>query len=253
MKSFFSLVKAEFVMLFGELKNYRVNYIFYNIGLIIFFCGMLYNYQTSFILLIALVLWQATTSSTGYLSSVIYDEAMMGTLEQIFLTKTKVQTVMASKIVVNICFTIFKSFVLLLICYCFFANSIVFSLTLPVILLIVLVFILTVFPFYMLGEFFGGLSLYYKRVSSVLNVFNNILLLFSGVFTTVDINNPIFYLTPLPSAIELIKIFYTNNYANFYYVLITFIVIGLIYCVLGRVTFNMFINKAKRDGKLNQY
>ena len=94
MRTFFYLIKAEALMLFGELKTYFLNYVFYNIGLIILFTGLMYNYGSSISLLLALVLWHATTSSTSYLSSLIYEEAMMGTLEQIFLTKTKIQIIM---------------------------------------------------------------------------------------------------------------------------------------------------------------
>lgn len=253
MKTFFYLIKAEALMLFGELKTYFLNYVFYNIGLIILFTGLMYNYGSSISLLLALVLWHATTSSTSYLSSLIYEEAMMGTLEQIFLTKTKIQIIMASKIFVNLLFTLIKSIILLAISSLFFLNKLNFEFSFIEILFIIVIYIFTILTFYFLGEIFGGLSLYYKRISSVLSVFTNILLLFSGVFSSIDLNNVMFYITPLPSSIKLISMVTNENYENFLPVFIVFILLVCIYIISGITIFNLYVKKAKKDGKLNQY
>lgn len=253
MKTFFYLIKAEALMLFGELKTYFLNYVFYNIGLIILFTGLMYNYGSSISLLLALVLWNATTSSTSYLSSLIYEEAMMGTLEQIFLTKTKIQIIMASKIFVNLLFTLIKSIILLAISSLFFLNKLNFEFSFIEILFIIVIYIFTILTFYFLGEIFGGLSLYYKRISSVLSVFTNILLLFSGVFSSIDLNNVMFYITPLPSSIKLISMVTNENYENFLPVFIVFILLVCIYIISGITIFNLYVKKAKKDGKLNQY
>ena len=253
MKTFFYLIKAEALMLFGELKTYFLNYVFYNIGLIILFTGLMYNYGSSISLLLALVLWNATTSSTSYLSSLIYEEAMMGTLEQIFLTKTKIQIIMASKIFVNLLFTLIKSIILLAISSLFFLNKLNIEFSFIEILFIIVIYIFTILTFYFLGEIFGGLSLYYKRISSVLSVFTNILLLFSGVFSSIDLNNVMFYITPLPSSIKLISMVTNENYENFLPVFIVFILLVCIYIISGITIFNLYVKKAKKDGKLNQY
>lgn len=253
MKSYLCLIKAEVILLFGELKNYLLNYVFYNIGLLFLFIGLMYNYGYSFALLISLLLWYATTSSTSYLSSIISEEAMMGTLEQIFLTKTKIQTVMSSKIFVNLIFTLLKTFLLLIISLAFIASKIDLSLSFIEFVELLMIFMLTTVSFYYLGEFFGGLSLYYKRVSSILSVFTNILLLFSGVFTPINIDNPMFYLTPLPASIKLINMLINDEYNDFVLTIIIYLTLISVYIFGGIITFNFYLKKAKKDGKLNQY
>lgn len=253
MKTFFYLIKAETLMLFGELKTYSLNYVFYNVGLIVLFTGLMYNYGSSIAMLLSLVLWHATTSSTSYLSSLISDEAMMGTLEQIFLTKTKIQMIMFSKVFVNLLFTLVKSIILLTISSLFFINKLNFELSFIDILFIIIIYIFTILTFYFLGEIFGGLSLYYKRISSILSVFTNILLLFSGVFSSIELNNAMFYVTPLPSSIRLISMVINKNYEQLFQVLVTFILLVFVYIISGMIIFNLYIKKAKKDGKLNQY
>ena len=88
------LIKAEWTMLMGEIKQYYLNYIFYNAGMVILFFGLFYNYYYEasdtkvLAMLICAILWQICTNGIQYLCYLIQDEAMMGTLEQMFLTKT---------------------------------------------------------------------------------------------------------------------------------------------------------------------
>ena len=135
----------------------------------------------------------------------------------------------------------------------FFLNKLNFEFSFIEILFIIVIYIFTILTFYFLGEIFGGLSLYYKRISSVLSVFTNILLLFSGVFSSIDLNNVMFYITPLPSSIKLISMVTNENYENFLPVFIVFILLVCIYIISGITIFNLYVKKAKKDGKLNQY
>ncbi len=81
-------------MLIGEIKQYYLNYIFYNTGMVILFFGLFYNYYSEaddtkvLAMLICAILWQICTNGLQYLCYLIQDEAMMGTLEQMFLTRT---------------------------------------------------------------------------------------------------------------------------------------------------------------------
>ena len=116
------LIKAEWTMLMGEIKQYYLNYIFYNAGMVILFFGLFYNYYYEasdtkvLAMLICAILWQTCTNGIQYLCYLIQDEAMMGTLEQMFLTKTNFFSILFSKIFVNLLFVILKGTLLFFVC-----------------------------------------------------------------------------------------------------------------------------------------
>ena len=62
------LIKAEWTMLMGEIKQYYLNYIFYNAGMVILFFGLFYNYYYEasdtkvLAMLICAILWQTCTN-----------------------------------------------------------------------------------------------------------------------------------------------------------------------------------------------
>ena len=90
MRQLLKLIKAEILMLYGELKHYYFNYIFYNLGIVIFFIGIIKNFDFKdnvILQIVSLITWHIITSSISYLCNVIQDEAVMGTLEQLFLSK----------------------------------------------------------------------------------------------------------------------------------------------------------------------
>ena len=120
--NFINLVKAEFVMLIGELKHYYFNYIFYNIGILLFFIGIIHNFDESngiIMTLVGLVFWHSIISSMSYICNVIQDEALMGTLEQLFLSETPILEIFFSKIIVNLVFIVVKVAILFLFVFYF--------------------------------------------------------------------------------------------------------------------------------------
>ena len=117
------LMKAECVMYLGELKQYWVNYVFYNISLLIMFMGLFYSFGATepinsgaVAMLYGLVAWQLCTSELSYFANVVEEEAMMGTLEQIFMTRTSVLKVLTGKFVVTFLFDICKAVILFSLC-----------------------------------------------------------------------------------------------------------------------------------------
>ena len=55
------------------------------------------------------------TSALTYISSVIEEEAMLGTLEQMFMTRTNIIYIYTAKIIVNLAFNIVKALISFLI------------------------------------------------------------------------------------------------------------------------------------------
>lgn len=256
------LIKAELTMLAGEIRQYYLNYIFYNAGMVILFLGLFYNYyheaQDTKVLamLICAVLWQICTNGIQYLCYLIQDEAMMGTLEQMFLTKTSFFSILFSKTVVNLLFVVLKGFLLFSVCALLFRKIPMLLSASPVkYVWIVLIVIITAFSFYCIGGVFGGLSLYYKRISSILNVVDYFLLMFTGIIGDIDSYNVVFRyvirLLPVTNANILINGILGNDVKSADIVL--FVGTVLAFSVAGIVVLNLLIQRAKKEGKLGQY
>lgn len=257
-----NLLRAELTMLYGELKNYYINYIFFNLSILVTFIGLFYTFsfeekQHSLILLITLVAWQLCTSAISYIGYVVQDEAMLGTLEQIFMTRTKATTVFMSKIIVNGVFNCLKALILFFICiFAFGIKDIIFQINIVDTIKIIAFIILTVFSFYALGLVFGGLSLFLKRIQSLTGVITYFLLFFTGI--TVEVNKlpfilryisyvlPITWLNKIVNNIVIEKNISITNLAYFG-------ISCIILSIVGYSVFNRCIYKAKKMGKLGQY
>ncbi|MFD3158704.1 ABC transporter permease (plasmid) [Haloimpatiens sp. FM7330] len=257
-----NLIKAELTMLYGELKNYYVNYIFFNISILVTFVGLFYAFplkdkQSSLILLIALVAWQLCNSALGYIGYVVQDESILGTLEQIFMTRTKVTTVFFSKILVNGLFNLVKALIIFFICiFVFNVKTSLLKISFINSLEIIFFIIVTVFSFYILGLVFGGLSLFLKRIHSVIGVITYFLLFFTGITIKIEslpcVLRGISYTLPitwLNKIIYEVVTFKSINMNTF----IFFTISCLVFIFLGCYVFFMCINKAKKLGKLGQY
>lgn len=254
MKQLMKLIRAEMLMLFGELKHYYFNYIFYNLGIVILFIGMIKNFEfkDNIILeIVSLITWHIITSSISYLCNVIQDEAVMGTLEQLFLTKANILKIFFSKVVVNVLFTLTKSIILFVMCLLVFHKSLDTKITIYFITTVLLVEIIMATGSYSFGLLLGGIALYFKRISSFVQVISNILLFFSGILVTINPNNILYYLLPIPSGIDIIKgaINKSINFQSF----ITFILITSVYIIISIIVFNKLMNKTKKDGVLGNY
>lgn len=254
--NFLRLIKAEFVMLIGELKHYYFNYIFYNLGILIFFIGVIYNFDASngiIMTLIGLIFWHTIISSMSYVCNVIQDEALMGTLEQLFLSETSILKILFSKIIVNMVFTIVKVSLLFLICFVVYYNQIEFDLTIWFWLeSFVLLMGLTITS-YCFGLLLGGVALYFKRISSFIQVLSNILLFFSGVVGQVSNNTIGYFITPIPSVMNIIEESLLSPGTIPSLDVLAFIVISLCYIIISLTTFQKLLYKTKYNGKLANY
>lgn len=256
------IIKAELTMLIGEIKQYYMNYIFYNLGMLILFFGLFYNYfynseDTNVLsMLICAVLWQICTNGIQYLCYLIQDEAMMGTLEQMFLTKTSFIKILFSKTIVNVVFVIVKGLLLFIVCtIAFNKEAALLTISIWQYLAIVCVIIITVLAFYCMGGLFGGLSLYFKRVSSVLNVVDYFLLMFTGVLNDTSNYSSIFRvivrIIPTTNANILINKILKNSIL--YGDILWFVVTIIAFSSIGILGLKLLIGIAKKDGKLGQY
>lgn len=254
--NFYNLIKAEFVMLIGELKHYYFNYIFYNLGILLFFIGVIYNFDKSngiIMTLTGLIFWHSIISSMSYICGVIQDEALMGTLEQLFLSDTPILKIFFSKIVVNLVFIVFKVAILFIICYLFYYNQVEQSISLWFIIEGLILLIGLNITAYCFGILLGGIALYFKRISSFVQVLSNILLFFSGIMAGSKIGIIQYYITPIPSALKIINqsLLYPGNIIIGDY--IVFSLISLFYIIVSIIVFNKLLYMTKYNGKLANY
>ncbi len=148
-------------------------------------------------------------------------------------------------------FVILKGIILFFICAVLFHKvSMLMSVGLLKYIEIVTVIIITVFSFYCIGGVFGGLSLYYKRISSILNVVNYFLLMFTGIIGDINSYNVflryIIRIIPVTNANILINEI-LSDHVKLQDVLL-FAETVLIFFVGGNVVLNLLIKKAKRKG-----
>lgn len=120
---------------------------------------------------------------------------------------------------------------------------------------IIIIIVITLFSFYCIGGVFGGLSLYYKRISSILNVVDYFLLMFTGIIG--DIHS---YNSFLQNIIRILPITNANILINGILSdcvslgdVILFVVTVFAFIVVGIVVLNLLIKEAKKEGKLGQY
>lgn len=242
------------LMLYGELKHYYFNYIFYNLGMIIFFIGLIknFNFKEHIILqIVSLITWHIITSSLSYLCDVVQDEAVMGTLEHLFLTKTGILKIFLSKVVVNILFTLFKSILMFIICMLVFSKQVSIPITVSFVSVTVLIEIIMATAGYSFGLVLGGIAFYFKRISSFVQVITNLLLFFSGILINIDRGNILYYILPIPSGMNIIKGAIFGNLQG--HDVIIFLMITIVYILCSLLFFKKLLNRTKMDGVLGNY
>ncbi|MCL2398668.1 MAG: ABC transporter permease [Defluviitaleaceae bacterium] len=258
----YKMVKAECLMLYGELKQYYMNYVFYNIGLLIIFMGIFYSFSDSdngmaLGMLYALVMWQLCMAALSYLPNVIQDEALMGTLEQISMTRTSIFKVLISKVIVSAIFDIVKASVLFFICLFLFnlqglileAGSINF--------LLIGIIIATFVTFYAFGLFFAGVALFYKRIHAIIQVISYALLFFTNITVSVDylpaVIRIISNIVPISWAVRYINMILEGYHGQLNEIVMWYLVSSILFIMVGFIGFRVLLMRAKKLGKLAHY
>ena len=256
------LMKAECVMYLGELKQYWVNYVFYNISLLIMFMGLFYSFGATepinsgaVAMLYGLVAWQLCTSELSYFANVVEEEAMMGTLEQIFMTRTSVLKVLTGKFVVTFLFDICKAVILFSLCALAFGILDALSLHGANNFWAIAIVIWVAISFASMGLLFAGLALFYKRVSAVLQVITYVLLFFTNITTAVDFLpaaiRPISYGIPLTWGMACIRSLLANSFSL--RELTGLLISSTLFICIGDAGFALFLKRARVYGKLGHY
>lgn len=268
MSQYLLVIKAEWLMFLQEIQYYWINTVFYSITTLFLFLGIFYTFQQSdptpdavMSLLIGVLLWHIGTGALGYLTMAFEDEAKMGTLEQIMMSRSKITVIFLFKASITVIFTTIKSLIFFVICaYIFGVNEHIFSYGLMW-LAIAAIGVVGIMGFIGLGFALAGLTLIYKRTQSLPGVLNYIFLFFSGTVVTIEALPPVIqhfaHILPITWTISVLRRIVVNHeslatiiaHKDVMYMYIANI--GAF--VFGIIAFNMLVNKAKAMGKVGHY
>lgn len=186
------LLRAECLRVFGDVKNYWLNYLLGNINVFFMFFGLFFafskNQGTSvdkLLFLFGLMYWYFGTHAIDLVSLLMEEEIQQGTLEQLLMTRVPLAVSFGFRIAAQILFDLCKG--LLVFGLCMWAFGIEFALAANLrFLLSAAVFFWGLAAMYGAGYIVAGFSLVYKQASSLVSLSSSLILFFSG--TTIEIS-----------------------------------------------------------------
>jgi len=196
-------------------------------------------------------LW-SIMSGTG---SSLRNEMVMGTLESVLLTPTKMFTLMFSYALFGSFFGFLSMIALTLIGFVFFgfsvfANANIFTL---------IIFILSAAMMMGFGMIFGGLTIWLKKIGETIPLLQSIVTFFSGVYFPLAVLpaflQPIAKYIPFYYSIQGLRLSMipsTPIYELIYYVSII-LILAVVVNIIGFYTLKRGLLKAKKDGSLAFY
>jgi ABC-2 type transport system permease protein len=189
-----SALRSEVIRLRGELQYYSLNYLAGVALNLILFGGIYFalteasdtNQVNVLYLLVAYLVWYYASDILGQMSLTVLEEAMLGTLEQVYISRTPIHFVLLARTLSSLVKTSLFIIVFLIIVAPAF-DLLDYTAGLGVADWIALVGICAVALIAAtgLGLTLFGLSILFKRVGAVKMILDFVLLMFSGVFVSV--------------------------------------------------------------------
>ncbi|MEW6069576.1 MAG: ABC transporter permease [Candidatus Thermoplasmatota archaeon] len=196
-------------------------------------------------------LWTVMNATAVSLRS----EMMMGTLESILLTRTKLVTVIAGYTIFGCFFGLLMMLVFLIVgVICFgivvFANANVYTL---------IVFLFSTLLMIGFGMLFGGLTVWVKNIGETVHLIQNVTMFFCGVYFPITVLpkylQPVAPYIPFYYSIEglrksLIPGITYGEIMSYVWILIA---LTIAFLLIGLYTLNKGLQKAKKEGSLAFY
>lgn len=263
------ILYAEFVKFKGMFKRYYVDSIAEIISYLILFSGLTYavvtrdsgNSNIVAQLLIGIFVWYIGINAIAIFTFILQEEMQLGTLEQIFLTKTNLNLMLLGRAIATFIFDAIGGIILssgtLLFIFIFSPDLVKGHFNLIPLLnpLMILILILTMLGIYGFSFLLAGLSIIFKRISAITVILNYIFLFFTGVL--VSGNNLPFVLDIfskcLPITWGIININAIFDGTVSIGEIIMLIINSFVYFVIGVIVFNRLSYYARKKGSLNQY
>lgn len=197
------------------------------------------------LLLIGYLMWYISTGCVNSLSELIRSESTQGTLEHKFMSSTSKSILFLGNLLGSLIITLGTALIITLIATIFFNVKIFFDIR------IIPIILLNFIGMYGIGLIFGGIALKEKKVGSILYIFQIILIFISD---TIIIMNGFSArnLIPLTVANDLVRKILGGEMINLKLYLF-FILLNVIWLIVGLLVFKYFYNKSREKGWIYQY
>ncbi|MBU4031358.1 MAG: ABC transporter permease [Candidatus Thermoplasmatota archaeon] len=265
MKKVFFFIKRDFKILF----SYRLAFasmfagVFFSLFNLVLFGAMfgvtelqsLSFYGGNYIsyILIGSIGWGFMWAISGATSNALQSEMMMGTLEAIMSTPTKVTTLVLSYTIYGAFFGMLSVFLIIGAGVGLFGSDILGAISPAT----VVFFFLMVAMMAGIGMIFGGLTVWTKNIGPLLGLFQNSTMFFSGVYYPISvlpaIIRPISHIMPFYYSVEGLRRSLMPGTPDVWYYMGVTAIVAAVLLILGYIILMYAIKKAKRDGSLSFY
>lgn len=189
-----SALRSEVIRLRGELQYYSFNYLAGVALNLILFAGIYFavtrasdtNQVNVFNLLVAYLVWYYASDILGQMSLTVLEEAMLGTLEQVYISRTPIHFVFLARTLSSLVRTsLFITVFLIVVVPALDLLDYTAGLGVADWAALVGICAIALIGATGLGLTLFGLSILFKRVGAVKVILDFVLLMFSGVFVSV--------------------------------------------------------------------
>lgn len=261
MRKIASIIKAELVLFWGQMKSYKFDFILYSLDTYLLFMGIfvgmgvrLFSGRGTIFMIIGMVFWIYSIMSIQTVSGIIQGELRRGTFEQILMTRTSLILLIACKFVVKLLNETLQivAIILLLVITLGFSKVFDQSINIPFLLVILLVTIAGLFG---VGYSIAGLSMIFKRVGAIARATSNFFLFFSGLVIPLTLVPKhltyVSYAFPFFWGMRAIEAFADNGAALQYFCLL--VVTSCLWLLIGTFTFKRCMRISMAKGLTSHY
>jgi ABC-type polysaccharide/polyol phosphate export permease len=216
-----------------------------------------YGMQNDFIsyIIIGSIGWGFLWSITSTTGSSLRSEMMMGTIESILLTPTKLYTMMVSYAIFGGLFGALSISIIFVIGYAFFGVTAFATAT----IFTVVLFFLSILMMFGIGMIFSGLTIWIKNIGETIPLVQSFCLFFSGVYFPVtqlpEIFQPVAKFIPFYYSIEGLRLslISTTPASELIEFVVILAILAILSIVIGLITLKKGLKKAKKEGSLGFY
>lgn len=196
-------------------------------------------------------LWSIMNATSSSLST----EMMMGTLESILITSTKIRTIILSYALFGCFFGVITMGVLFAVGFGLFgitafSNASVFTL---------IIFALSTIMMTGFGMIFGGLTIWLKNIGDTVPLLQNIVMFFCGVYFPIGVlpgyMQPVSKVMPFYYSIQGLRksLIPSTPFSEMLNYILILSALSICFVVLGLFILKLGLNKAKKEGTLAHY
>jgi len=206
-------------------------------------------------ILVGSVGWGFMWSIMSTTSSSLSIEMMLGTLESLLLTPTKILTLMISYSLFGSFFGLISIGVLLSIGYFIFGITAFTSASIYT----VIIFILSATMMIGFGLIFGGLTIWLKNIGETIPILQNVVMFFCGVYFPISVIpsflQPISNFIPFYYSIEGLRksLIPSTPASELLFYIAVLLLLSIFFILLGIFVLHKGLVKAKREGSLSFY